>query len=178
MTDAPLEPYREHCPDDAKAARPIGDTIWTGVLNSKGEEIVVRFVENDKADIDTAGFAVGLGDSATGTFADLHCSFAFPLPPTAGDYESVSAEYDGPVFGGPGSTTTIVDTFVGPVDRITATYDGKPLTVELRRWSAYPDVVVYWVTGVPADQPVNPRGGRHPLVTIYDAAGKVIGPAR
>jgi hypothetical protein len=176
--DRRLAPFQEHCPDDAKAARAIGDTIWTRALNSKGEELVVRFVENDKADTDTAGFAIGLGDSATGTLADLGCTFAFSLPPTAADFEGVSAEFDGPVFNGPGSTTTIVDTFVGPADRITATYDGRPLTVELRRWSAYPQVVVYWITGVPADQPVNPRDADHPLVTIYDAAGNVIGPAK
>ncbi|BCB77785.1 hypothetical protein Pflav_041950 [Phytohabitans flavus] len=89
-----------------------------------------------------------------------------------------TAEFDGPIFNAPGSTTTIVSALVGPVDRITATYDGESLPVEFRRWSAYPELVVYWITDIPADGALNPRDSTHPLVTIYDAAGNVLDTSR
>lgn len=166
------------CPADPKAAKAIGETIWTGATTSNGMEIVVRLVQNDRADTETAGFGVGLGDPATGTVERLTCSFGFPLPPDPANYPRRSAEFDGPDFSGPDRTTTIVDSFVGAAARITATYDGAPLTVGFQRWSTHPELVVYWVTGVPAGADVNPRDEAHPLVSIYDSAGDVIGPPK
>ncbi|GAA4452473.1 hypothetical protein [Phytohabitans houttuyneae] len=174
-TRTPLDPS-VGCPTDAQNAQVVGDSIWTGATNSAGKELMVRFVRDDEADPAKAGFAVGLGDRVTGQVESLGCSFMFALPPAAEGYPAISAEFDGPVFPGPDATTTIVGSFIGPVDRITATYDGTPLTVGWKRWSAHPELVVYWITGVPAGADVNPRDAAHPLIKIYDAAGKVIGP--
>jgi hypothetical protein len=171
-----VDPSQVGCPADPKAARPVGDTIWTGTTDSQGKEIVVRFLlQSDRTAI---GFGVGVGDSATGAVERLGCSFGFRLPPVAEDYPGLSTEFDGPDFSGPDKTTTIVGSFVGPADRITASYDGEPLTVGFRRWSAFPQLVVYWIAGVPAGDEVNPRDDSHPFVTIFNAAGDVIGPPR
>jgi hypothetical protein len=171
------DPSEFGCPADPRAAQAIGDTVWTGATNAGGKEIVARLLRYDGSDADVAGFGLGLGDRATGS-VEMGCMFGFALPPAAAGFPDERAEFDGPDFNGPDRTTTIVGSFVGPVDRITATYDGEPLTVTFRRFSAYPELVVYWVTGVPAFEETNPRDDAHPLVTIYDAAGKVIGPPK
>lgn len=162
------------CTANAKTAPAIGRTIWTGTTNSQGQELVARFFENRVGDANGAGLGIGLGAKGRRVVKEMDCVFAFALPPSPG-YYGHSSEFDGPDFSGPDKTTTIVDSFVGPVDRITASYDGRPLTVHFVRWSAHADMVVYWVTGVPAGAALNPRDGSHPLVTIYDAAGNVIG---
>lgn len=162
------------CPADPRNARTVGETIWTGATSAGGADIVVRFLRDDAGDPERAGFAAGLGDQATGRVDRLGCTFMFALPPVAEDYPSISAEFEGPDFDGPDATTTIVGSLVGPVERITATYDGKPLTVDWTRWSEHPEVVVYWVAGVPAGGAENPRDAEHPLLTFYDTAGGVI----
>jgi hypothetical protein len=172
------DPSQAGCPADPKTAKAIGDTIATRVTDSSGRQVLVRFLQNDR-DPGLAGFAVGLLDPATRQLDRLGCTFGFPLPPAAASYPGTSAEFDGPDFSGPDKTTTIVGSFVGPAHRITASYGGRPLTVAFTRWSAHPEVVVYWVTGVPAGAESNPRDSDHPLVTVYDAAGNVVStPAR
>lgn len=165
------DPRPNDCVGDPATAPPIGDDIRTGAKNSQGKEFVIRFIKNDKGKTKRAGFTVGRADPATGAVPGFECAFAFTLPINPAQYRGTGIEFDGPGFYTT-SETTLIDTFAGPVDRITASFAGKPVPVHFARWSAHPELVVYWVTGVFL---LPGRIHQDPKVTIYDAAGRVIG---
>lgn len=158
------------CEADPASAPAIGDDIGTFATTSAGKkrEQVVRFIR-DKGAADRAGFAVGtsIGGAPPPRY---DCMFAFDLPPDPGRRPGIS-EFTGLYdYGSDDGIIAYIDVFVGPVNRITAAYDGNPGKVQFARWTAYPELVVYWV--VTADSLADESKFK---VTFYDASNKVIG---
>ncbi|WP_290061648.1 hypothetical protein [Amycolatopsis solani] len=143
------------------AEQPLGEVIGTGIKTARGEIVFfARAVDLPQLpDIHfgvVAGFRSGETLQAalmTNEFRGSDRSFGFH----ATDGGELSGDEVIPVFG----------YFAGQAARITTTVHGKTVEAKLTRWTADPDVVIFWFdpVAVPNSAVLTP-------LIAYDAAGK------
>ncbi|WP_206784052.1 hypothetical protein [Amycolatopsis sp. MtRt-6] len=141
--------------------QPIGDVVGTGIRNPAGEVVIyARAVDVPEVPGVSFGLVAGFrsGTSlrpvlATNEYRGSDRSFGFH----ATDGGEVVQNQVIPVFG----------YFAGPAARITSTVHGRTVEAQLARWTADPNVVIFWF-----HPDVVPNSAVLSPLTAYDADGK------
>jgi hypothetical protein len=143
------------------AEQPIGEVVGTGIRTRAGEVVLyARAVDLPQLPGIRFGLVAGFrsGGSlqaalATNEFRGSDRSFGF------------HATDGGEVLGG--QLIPVFGYFAGPAERITTTVHGKTVEAMLAKWTADPDVVIFWFdpAAVPDSAVLTP-------LIAYDADGK------
>ncbi|MBE1499459.1 hypothetical protein H4696_006559 [Amycolatopsis lexingtonensis] len=143
------------------AEQPVGDVIGTGIKTARGEIVFfARAVDLPELPDTHFGLVAGFRSGETlesvlmtNEFRGSDRSFGFH----ATDGGELSGDEVIPVFG----------YFAGQVARITTTVHGKTVDANLAKWTADPNVVIFWF-----DPAAVPNSAVLTPLIAYDAAGK------
>lgn len=117
----------------------VGTPIDTGVVLADGGKLRLWFVGNDTEVILRTG-SVPLVSGPVGHQQDYA---HFHQPPDASGFEAGWGVYDGP-----NGTRVVVGVYTGPAATVTVNAPGVGVTSGTARWSAHPELILFWVAGV------------------------------